>query len=114
MPEKDLALVVGENIAARRRRLGLSQARLAEILDIGKDALSRMEKGAISPKMGRLRDMADALECTVADLFREPDADAVERLASIAEAFKRLTPEKQKAVVEIVAELTKALGDDTV
>lgn len=110
MPEKDLALVVGENIADRRRRLGLSQARLAEMLDIGKDALSRMEKGAISPKMGRLRDIAGALECSVADLFREPDESSAERLAVIAEAFKRLPPEKQQAVVNIVAELTKVMG----
>ena len=112
MPEKDLALIVGENIAARRRRLGLSQARLAQILGIGKEALFRMEKGAISPKMGRLRSVADALECTVADLVREPDADAAEHLAAIAEAFKRLTPERRKAVVDIVAELTRVLGEE--
>ena len=112
MPEKDLALVVGENIAERRRRLGLSQTRLAEVLDIGKDALSRMEKGIISPKMGRLRAIADALECSVADLFREPDEDSAERLSAIAEAFKRLPVEKQKAVAGIMAELARVMGSE--
>jgi transcriptional regulator with XRE-family HTH domain len=110
MPERKLALVVGENIAARRRKLGISQARLAELLDIGKDAVSRMEKGMIAPKMGRLRDIAGELECSVADLFREPDEGGAERLAAIAEAFRLLSPEKQEAVVGIVAELTRVLG----
>lgn len=112
MPEKALAQVVGENIAIRRRRLGLSQARLAETLDIGKDALSRMEKGIIAPKMSRLRDIANALGCPVADLFREQDESGTERLAAIAEAFTRLSSEKQQAVVDIVAELTRVMGTD--
>lgn len=58
MTEKELAEIIGENISGRRRKLGLTQAQLAEKLDIGQDALSRMENGAISPKIARLRDIA--------------------------------------------------------
>lgn len=79
MTEKELAEIIGENISGRRRKLGLTQAQLAEKLDIGQDALSRMENGAISPKIARLRDIAAALQCSVADLFREPDEGADER-----------------------------------
>ena len=109
MNEKDLAAVVGTNIAIRRRKLGFTQADLAEMLDVGQDALSRMEKGVISPKMGRLRDLAGALQCSVADLFREADEDATDRAAAIAEQLAQLTPEQQNAVVRIVEEAVRGM-----
>lgn len=71
MQQKPVAKILGENIANRRRELGLTQMALAERLDIGQDALSRMENGMISPKIARLREVATALECSVASLFRE-------------------------------------------
>ena len=41
MVENKLALIVGENIPDRRRRLGLSQKELAERLEISQDAMAR-------------------------------------------------------------------------
>ena len=64
MAENKFALIVGENISDRRRRLGLSQKKLAERLEIRQDAMARMEKGRIAPKMGRLQDIADTLQCS--------------------------------------------------
>ncbi len=64
MAENKFALIVGENISDRRRRLGLSQKKLAERLEISQDAMARMEKGRIAPKMGRLQDIADTLQCS--------------------------------------------------
>ena len=61
MPDKKLAEIVGENISERRRRLGLSQKELADRLEISQDAMARMEKGRIAPKMGRLQYIADNL-----------------------------------------------------
>lgn len=65
MAENKFALIVGENISDRRRRLGLSQKKLAERLEISQDAMARMEKGRIAPKMGRLQDIADTLQCSL-------------------------------------------------
>ncbi len=64
MAENKFALIVSENISDRRRRLGLSQKKLAERLEISQDAMARMEKGRIAPKMGRLQDIADTLQCS--------------------------------------------------
>ncbi|AMD89262.1 helix-turn-helix domain-containing protein [Desulfovibrio fairfieldensis] len=109
MTEKELAEIIGENISGRRRKLGLTQAQLAEKLDIGQDALSRMENGAISPKIARLRDIASALQCSVADLFREPDEGADERAAAIAELLRQLPPESQESVLRIVSEMVSQM-----
>ena len=43
MATNKLAVIVGENISERRRRLGLSQKELADRLEISQDAMARVE-----------------------------------------------------------------------
>ena len=107
-----LASIVGACIASRRKQKGLTQAEFAERLGMGADSLSRIEKGVVAPRFPRLEQIAAYLECTVADLFREPDEGSAELLAAIAEAFKRLPSEKQRTVAQIVADLIRVVGVD--
>jgi len=65
-----LATIVGANITAHRRAKGWSQARFAEILGIGADSLSRIERGLVAPRFPRLEQMAEVLECPVFELFQ--------------------------------------------
>lgn len=66
-------------IKRRRQELGMSQADLARKLGITQIAVSKWENGDNYPKSTRLRDVADALGCTVDDLLRkEVDAHADE------------------------------------
>ena len=109
MPDKKLAEIVGENISERRRRLGLSQKELADRLEISQDAMARMEKGRIAPKMGRLQDIADNLQCTVSYLFRTHDEATEERAASIADILKTLPAVGHEALVELVASAAKVM-----
>jgi len=109
MHTKPLAKVIGNNIANRRRELGLTQMALAERLDIGQDALSRMEKGIISPKIARLRDFAAVLECSVPSLFREHDDDMNSCLAELAEHLLPLEQQKRDAVIRALREIVKAV-----
>lgn len=72
MPRKSkqrLAVLVGANIAARRKLKGWNQAQFAERLGIGADSLSRMERGLTAPRFSTLEVMAETLDCAVADLF---------------------------------------------
>ena len=109
MPENSLATLVGENIVERRLKLGLSQKELAEKLEITQDAMSRMEKGKIAPKMGRLTAIAQCLQCPVAYLFRSHDEATEERAAAIAEILKSLPPAGQEALVELVANAARVM-----
>ena len=109
MYTKPLAKIIGDNIACRRRELGLTQMVLAEQLGIGQDALSRMEKGMISPKIARLRDFAAVLECSVASLFREKNNDIDVHLAELAELLLPLEQQKRDAVLKAVREIIKAV-----
>ena len=107
MYTKPLAKVIGDNIAHRRRDLGLTQMVLAERLGIGQDALSRMEQGTISPRIARLRDFAAVLECGVAAFFREQNDDMNACVAELAELLSPLSQEKRVAVIRALREIVK-------
>jgi len=112
MHVKPLAKILGENIASRRRELGLTQMVLAERLDIGQDALSRMEKGMISPKIARLRDFAATLECSVPSLFQERNDDkndCLAELAELAQMLLSLEQQKRDALIRAIWEIVKVV-----
>ncbi|MCL1890340.1 MAG: helix-turn-helix domain-containing protein, partial [Desulfovibrionaceae bacterium] len=75
MSAKSTALtkIVGANIMNRRKRRNLTQEKLAEMVGIGQQSLSRMEQGHIAPRFERLQGFANALGCSVADLFQQED-----------------------------------------
>lgn len=59
----------GETIATIRRRLGLTQADLAEKLNVEQPTVQRWESGAREPNMTKLVDIASALGVEPGDLF---------------------------------------------
>lgn len=105
-----LVEIVGKNISMRRRLLGMSQKELAIRLDITQDALNRMEKGKIAPKMSRLEDIAQHLQCPVTFLFRHQDSVLQERSATIADIIATLPDEAQEVMVSLVAETARVMN----
>lgn len=109
MSTKSLAKVIGDNIASRRRDLGLTQMVLAERMGIGQDALSRMEKGSMSPKIARLRELAAILECSVPSLFQEERDDMNIYLAELNDLLLSLEPQKRCALIRAMREIVKVV-----
>ena len=107
MSQHDLAKIVGKNIAEQRRKIGMSQKDLATRLEITNNAIIRMEKGIIAPKMSRLNDIAEHLNCSVSLLFRTDGVTLDERAVMIRDMLHGLSPEAQDAVLEIMASATK-------
>ena len=60
---------LGRNIFRRRKEIGLSQNDLAEILEISREHLAKIETAKRTPKISTLIDIADALKITVKDLI---------------------------------------------
>ena len=68
---------LGERIRARRRELGLSQGRLAQMAGITASAISQIESGAIRTlKNDTLSNLAVALEITALELMAGLQSDA--------------------------------------
>ena len=106
-----LAKVFGANVARRRQLLKMSQAELSEKLDITPDVVSRVENGYISPRFGRIEQIAAALGCTVSELFREQNAEVSVMASSLAEMLYPLPSSKREELVSLIAQLIRILHE---
>lgn len=104
-----LAEIVGQNIAMRRKGLGLSQKELALQLGITQDALNRMEKGHIAPKLSRFEDLARQLNCPVSAFFHSAAPGPGDRLAVLAEMLTPLSEDAQESIIRIVGEIVHSM-----
>jgi transcriptional regulator with XRE-family HTH domain len=63
-----VAIRFGDNLRAHRRRVGLSQERLAVIAELNRDEISKLELGLREPRLLTLIKLATALEVPLDDL----------------------------------------------
>jgi ribosome-binding protein aMBF1 (putative translation factor) len=54
---------IADQVAERRRELGLSQAELAELVETTQSAVARLESGGRPPRIDTLLRIAAALDC---------------------------------------------------
>jgi len=57
---------IADQVAKRRRELGLSQAELADLCDTTQSAIARLESGGRPPRIDTLMRIANALDCELA------------------------------------------------
>jgi transcriptional regulator with XRE-family HTH domain len=60
-PVKELRKTLGGNIRKARKRLGITQEQLAELLEMSPEVYGRMERGLIFPRVERLVDICGKL-----------------------------------------------------
>ena len=102
---------LAENIAKRRKELGLTQAQVAEKISMEKESLSRMEAGKITPSLERLEKIAIALKCPIADLFRDTSLDTQAQAQIIAELIRPLHSLEQKSIVRFVGDAVRLFSE---
>lgn len=109
--EEDLLLRrVGQNIGARRRALGLTQAQLAERLGVDTETLSRFERGKHAPTLKNLAKLASLLETTVADLLAEEQPAPIDDAAVMTAWLSPLLPEDRAFVMAQLKQSCDYLG----
>lgn len=94
---------VGERIARQRKAVGLTQAQLAEKVNVQPETISRVETGKRTASLGLMAHVSEALEIAMYELFRLHDRDnpkerAVERLVWFA---SRLSPAEIELVMDV-------------
>ena len=98
--DKPLNERLGANIARRRKVMRLTQAQLAESMDVDTETLSRFERGKHLPSLQSLEKLACLLHVSVADLLAEQpyglDADSALVMAWLA----KLNPEDRPFVFD--------------
>ena len=62
---------IGQAVAKQRKAVGLTQAQLAERLNLSLDAISRLERGNIGLTVERMVELAEIFGCETVDLLYE-------------------------------------------
>jgi transcriptional regulator with XRE-family HTH domain len=115
IPEEDtrLAARIGPAIAERRRALGLTQLRFAEMISLGQEAVSRMERGERGVSAQRLQKICIVLNCSVDELLQQgpktDDDKKDQHVAAVSVAMRDLTNDERLAVVKIVQQVSDVL-----
>ena len=101
-------------IRAARKAAGLTQEGLAKRIGVGRATLSKYESGHIEPSISKLREIADALSCSLYDLFPHQienmticyaDDSELEREQALLSFFNKLNGAGQDAAIERIEEL---------
>ena len=100
---------IGLGLYKQRRKLGLTQANLAERLNIEPETISRFERGVALPSIMRLVNMAELLDCTVAELMGTSFPVATDQYVLLSGFFKKLSSEDRQMVIRLVQRLAGAV-----
>ena len=100
--------LLGARIKEIRKLRGLSQERLAELIEVEPGHLSRIEVGKSYPTIDRLERIARVLETPMGDFFDYMHLDnQATRVRNIEEIVKGLPEEYQQIVYKIVRAFEK-------
>ena len=110
MNDEKLKKQIGANIASYRKRLGLTQAGLAEKLNYTDKAVSKWERAESVPDVLTLAALAEVLGITVNDLLTDPN-ELPEQTGAVQQAMERVVEKtlKRKADKKIILGLSSIL-----
>ncbi|MCU4677477.1 helix-turn-helix domain-containing protein [Catenovulum sp. 2E275] len=66
---RDLAKKLGANIRSKRTDIGLAQDKLAELADMDRSYIGRIERGEMNITVEKLYALASVLKCSPKDLL---------------------------------------------
>ena len=66
--------ILGDNIRAEKKKKKISQEKLAELIDVNKDSIRKIESAQQTPSAFIVFDIANSLEIPIEDLFKNVPA----------------------------------------
>lgn len=110
MDSEKLKSQLGSNIAAHRKRFGLTQAALAEKLNFSDKAVSKWERGESIPDVVTLARLAELFDVPMDVLVRDKD-ELPKDIGSVERAMERAVEKtlKRKANKRIIQNLSSLL-----
>jgi len=111
MDDEKVKYRIGANIAAYRKRDGLTQATLAEKLNYSDKAVSKWERGESVPDVLTLMQLADQFGITVNDLVCDPNALPEHSDSKLEKAMTQVSEKalKRKANKNVIQALSSTL-----
>lgn len=100
MNSSTLTQKLGRKIAFERRKAGMTQALVAEALDIGNEAVSRLERGLVEASVPRLMELAALFGYQTGDFFLDQSTLVQDQAAEIQALLNRINPTARRYAVE--------------
>jgi transcriptional regulator with XRE-family HTH domain len=89
--EEEFAVQVGQALANARLEAGRTQEEVAEILDLDKQTISRIETGKSWPSPARLVALSSLYGIEVSSLFAPPSSESRQVAGDIVEMLEKLS-----------------------
>ena len=105
-----LAKSVGKAISHKRTQAGFTQEHVSEHLNIGMEAVARMERGIVVPTVVRLAELAQLFGCELADFLRETSNRPTEQGIVLSQQLARLDDADRTLLLETVERLVERLA----
>ncbi len=102
---------IGKRIQENRKKKGITQESLAEMVGLTTNHLSAIERGASGIRLEMLVHIINILECTADDIFCDVvDSAYINRASRISDSVSSLTPENRDKVFEVLETLIKTFS----
>ena len=109
---RSIARAVGKAIARKRLEKGLTQEKVAEKLNIGYEAVSRIERGTVVPNIVRLVELAEIFGCGTDELLTDAALSPADDAHRIQALFEPLSEQDRAFLMDMMVSLAEKLGAD--
>ncbi len=106
----DLKQEVGSRVKAARKLRGLTQAALAEAIDMSFETVSNLERGKTAPNFSTLSDIASALDVEMKYFFDFEDGNTSTLRSRILSELSATTLEVDDDKLALIADLAKVVA----
>jgi len=102
--------ILGQNIRRYRQTKGMTQERLAEIVDVSGSYIGYLERGEKNPSLNLLFKIADTLEIEPATLLTPPEGTTNSELRKLIKLLSDKDLNTIKFIYEVAIAYFKSLG----
>lgn len=99
--------LLGKRLRELRKRKGLNQEKLAELIDVDPTTISNIENGKNYPSLVNLENLLNVLDCSFIEAFDFEHKNSDEDLVSQITNKLKSNPDKLEDFYKIVMALTK-------
>lgn len=100
-------LLLGKRLRELRKRKGLNQEQLAEMISVEPATISNIENGKNYPSIINLENIINALGTSFVEVFDFEHKDSIDNLITVINEKLQANPDKVELFYKIVMALTK-------
>lgn len=94
---------IGNKLLTIRKRMGLTQAEVAELAGLSDRTYADIERGTVNMRIETILRICNALHITPDDILTEEEADGSLQLEALLQRLNRCTPKQRNTALHLLA-----------